>query len=71
MLYCYKDHFDLHQLLVLLFDHINIRNCARLHIFAQFDPLNKNLFILFYFLEYELHIFMSYYMSHKSLIYQI
>uniref|UniRef100_A0A672NWJ6 Solute carrier family 4 member 10 n=1 Tax=Sinocyclocheilus grahami TaxID=75366 RepID=A0A672NWJ6_SINGR len=51
-----------HQNFILLFDHINIKNCSKLHIFAQFESLN---------LKYKLHIFtISYCMSHKSLMNQ-
>lgn len=40
--YCYKDLNDLHyQNFILIVLAIYISNCIKLHIFAQFGPLNK------------------------------
>ncbi len=56
------------MLKVLLFCHINISICTKLHIFAQFGPLNKA--DVYFFLEFELHFsLVSHHMDKSSHLY--
>ncbi len=53
-IYHRSNWFISYQNFIILFGHINIRNCTKVNIFADFGPLSKT--EVFFLPEYELHI---------------